>query len=91
MMPIFETSIKKGKTSQVGNYELTPVTNVLKVQAPGLPIGFIWNRPMAVIVRTADGMEKTLPVTDYTRVTIWAMLAGGIAGAIMMGLLYRSR
>jgi len=67
------------------------MTNVLKVQLPGRPIGIIWNRPRSVVVRTVDGQERVLPVSDVTRVVIWAMLAGGIAGAIMMGLLYRSR
>jgi hypothetical protein len=88
-MPFIETSIKKGEPSWVGEFEITPMTNVLKVQVPGRPIGFIWNRPRSVIVRTLDGHEQVLPVSDVTRVVIWAMLAGGIAGAIVMGLLYR--
>ena len=90
-MPVIETSIRKGEPRWVGELELTPMTNVLKVQLPGRPIGIIWNRPRSVVVRTVDGEERVLPVSDVTRIAIWAMLAGGIAGAIAMGLLYRSR
>jgi hypothetical protein len=88
-MPVIESSIKKGEPRWVGEFELTPLTNVLKVQVPGRLIGFIWNRPRSVVVRTVDGQERVLPVSDVTRVMIWAMLAGGIAGAIAMGLLSR--
>jgi hypothetical protein len=88
-MPVLESSIKKGETRRVGEYELTPMTNVLKIQIPGRPIGIIWNRPRSVVVRTVDGQERVLPVSDATRIVIWAMLAGGIAGAIAMGLLSR--
>jgi len=88
-MPVIETSIRKGEPRWVGEFELTPMTNVLKVQLPGRPIGFIWNRPRSVVVRTVDGQERVLPVSDVTRVVIWAMLAGGIAGAIAIRLLSR--
>ncbi len=43
--------------------------------------GLIWNRPKAVIVRTPDGQENILPVRDVTRLVIWSMLAGGVAGS----------
>lgn len=90
-MSIIESMVKKGDTVQAGDFEVTPLTQVLKVQIPGYHVGWIWNRPKAVLVRTPDGQEQVLPVTDVTRITIWAILAGGLLGAIVMGLLYRGR
>ena len=90
-MSVIKTEIKKGNPRQAGNFELTPITQVLTVQIPGHHAGLVWNRPKAVVVKTEDGQEQVLPVTDFTRVAIWAMLAGGLLGAIVMGILYRIR
>ncbi|OGN91914.1 MAG: hypothetical protein A2Y88_09110 [Chloroflexi bacterium RBG_13_48_10] len=90
-MPTIETETKYGESRQVGDLEITPVTRVLKIHKPGYHAGLIWNRPKAVIVKTSDGKERTLPVTDVTRLIIWGMLAGGILGAIMIRLIYRHR
>jgi hypothetical protein len=90
-MSIIETEIRSGETQQVGNYQLTPLTRVLKVKSPGNHAGFIWNRPKAVIVRTLDGQEKVLPVTNFTRIAIWSILAGGLLGAIMVRILFWNR
>jgi len=90
-MSVIKSEIKKGDSRQVGNFELTPMNQVLTVQIPGYHAGWIWNRPKAVVVRTSDGQERVLPVTDVTRVAIWTLLASGLLGAILMGLLYRVR
>jgi hypothetical protein len=88
-MPTIETEIRTGESRQVGDFEITPMTRVLKVQLPGYHAGLIWNRPKAVSIRTPDGEERLLPVRDVTRLTIWSMLLGGLLGAIMIGLMYR--
>jgi hypothetical protein len=85
-MPLFETEVKTGETRRVGSLELTPTTIVLKILLPGNHGGLVWNRPRAVIVRGEDGVEYTLPVTDVTRITMWAMLAGGLIGALVIGI-----
>ena len=90
-MSVIETEIKTGDSRQAGNFELTPMTQVFKVQIPGYHAGLVWNRPKAVLVRTPDGQEQVLPVTDVTRVTIWAILAGGLLGAILMRFLFWNR
>jgi hypothetical protein len=87
-MPSLVREIRTGETRQFGNFEITPLTRVLKIQLPGQHAGLIWNRPKAVIVKTADGQENILPVRDVTRLAIWSMLAGGLLGAIVIGLLY---
>jgi len=88
-MSVIEREIRTGETMQVGDLEITAQTRVLKIQFPGHHAGLIWNRPKAVIVRTSDGQESTLPVRDVTRIAIWVMLAGGLLGAFVIGLMYR--
>jgi len=90
-MSTIEREIRTGEVMQVGDLEITPQTHVLKIQFPGHHAGIIWNRPKAVIVSTSDGQESILPVRDVTRIAIWAMLAGGLLGAIVIGLMYRYR
>jgi hypothetical protein len=86
-----DRGVRTGETRQVGDFELTPQTNVFKIMSPGHHFGFIWNRPRAVIVRDADGQETILPVMDVTRNIIWGMLAGGLLGMILLGLMYREK
>jgi hypothetical protein len=65
------------------------VNQVVKFQTRGRHAGLIWNRPKSIIVRREDGQEQVLPVNDVTRVAIWAMLIGGVLGAVLIGILYR--
>lgn len=85
-MPTIEREIRTGEQMRVGDYEITPQTQVLRVRLPGMRSGVIWNRPRAVLIRNSDGLETILPVRDVTRIIIWSMLAGGILGAILIGL-----
>lgn len=88
-MPTIEREIRTGETMQVGEYQITPQTQVISVRLPWHHSGLIWNRPKAVLVRTVKGHETSLPITDVTRLVIWSMLAGGLAGAILIGLMHR--
>jgi hypothetical protein len=88
-MPTIEKETRTGQPIQAGRYEITPQSQVLSVHLPGHRAGLIWNRPKAVIVRTSDGQESSLPVRDATRIMIWSMLAGGVLGAILIALMRR--
>jgi len=90
-MPTITREVRIGETKKVGDLEITPTTNLLRVQFPGYHAGITWNRPRAVIVRNPAGEETILPVRDTTRLVIWSMLAGGILGAIIIGLMYRNK
>ena len=90
-MPIIDREIRTGETRQVGDYQITPQTRVLRIRFPGYHAGLIWNRPKSVLVRTSDGQESNLPVRDVTRLAIWSMLAGGLLGAILIGLTWRKK
>ncbi len=82
-----EKEIRTGEPQQVGDYEITPQTNVFIAKLRGHHGGLIWNRPRAVIVRTIDGEENILPIRDVTRNIIWGMLAGALLGAMLIGLM----
>ena len=85
-MPTIEREIRTGEPIQAGDYQITPQTQVIRIRVPGQRIGLIWNRPRAVLVKTADGQETSLAVRDVTRMVMWSMLAGGVLGAILIGL-----
>ena len=90
-MPAIIREVRSGETQKVGELEITPTTNLLTIQLPGNHAVLIWNRPRAVIVRSPNGEEQILPVRDVTRLAIWSMLAGGLLGAIILGLMYRHK
>ena len=86
-MPTIEREIRNGEPIEAGSYQITPQTQVLTVRLPGNHAGLIWNRPRAVIVRTSDGQEISLPVRDVTRQIMWSMLVGGLVGVILIALM----
>ncbi len=90
-MPFIEHEIKTGEAVQAGDMTITPLTRVLKVQIPGHNAGLVWNRPKAVVVRTAEGEQRSLPIVDVTRLAIWTILAGGFLGAILVGMIYQRK
>jgi hypothetical protein len=83
--------IRTGEPQHIGEYDITPQSNVFIVKMRGRHGGFIWNRPRSVIVRTIDGEERILPVQDVTRNILWGMLAGGLIGAMLIGMMYQNK
>jgi len=57
-MPAIEREIRTGEPVQVGDFEITPQTRIVKIQLPGHHAGLIWNRPKAVIVRTRKEIRR---------------------------------
>lgn len=59
----------------VGERTLTTEAWVLYGHLPG--IGFVWNRPVAVVVER-DGQQQRLPIVDVTReveLKLWGLTA----------------
>jgi hypothetical protein len=83
--------IHEGKPITVGDQKVTLISRALRVQIPHMPIGFIWNRPMAVRVQTEGAGEVTLPVVDETRRTQMLLLALGLLVSIFISALLRRR
>jgi hypothetical protein len=46
----------------------------VRLQIPGLSGGLVWNRPVSLLVVTADGQEKVLSIQDTTRQVLWILL-----------------
>jgi hypothetical protein len=90
-MPQIRFEIQHGEPVTAGGMQVTPVTKTLCVPLPGNAGGLIWNRPFAVEVRTADGKEWSLPVPDVTRQAQIALLAMGLIGVLLIGLVSRKR
>jgi hypothetical protein len=61
----FET--REGKPVQSGAVSITPISRALVVRFKGDRPVFVWNRPVAVRLQTAEGEPVTVPVHDETR------------------------
>jgi len=88
-MSILETQTRTGEPLLVGATVVVPVSQSVSLQAPGLNGGFVWNRPIAVKVTTADGQETLIPVPDVTRQALLAVAAISMIGALLIRLLVR--
>lgn len=64
---------RAGKTIQVGELRLTPISKVLQLTSPAIRGGITWNRPVAVIVAHPQGEAQRLPVSDITRQVILSL------------------
>ena len=64
-----------GDKVTVGDVTLTPQSQALLVRWPNG--GFVWNRPVAVVVER-DGQTERFPVVDVTRMAQLALLGLGL-------------
>ncbi len=65
---------------QAGNFTLRLQARALQVRWPGG--GFVWNRPVAVLVESEAGKQARLPIVDVTRL----MQLGLVALVLGVGL-----
>lgn len=68
--------IKDGQPMQVGEQKVTPQTRVAVLRLPFW--GFVWNRPVAVLVEE-NGRSQRILVPDMTRMIL---IAAGVVTAI---------
>lgn len=48
-------------------------SQVVQIPFPSVNGGFIWNRPVAVVVRPLNGDEKVIPILDVTRIAVFSL------------------
>ena len=87
--PFVELKTSTGKPIIRGNMTITPQAQALVVRFPFG--GFVWNRPVAVLVER-DGRRERFPIFDVTRFAVVAMAGSGMAltlGAVLVGILGR--
>lgn len=90
-MPQIRFEIQRGQPVNAGGTQVTPVAKRICIPFPGMAGGLIWNRPFAIEIRTADGEEWSLPVPDVTRQAQIALLAMGLIGMVLIGLISRKK
>ncbi|MBX3060901.1 MAG: hypothetical protein KF770_30940 [Anaerolineae bacterium] len=90
----FSWETKRGEPVQVGDWVVTPQSQVLAVQLPFG--GFVWHRPVNVMVEgyneseSASGRDlQIIPIPDVTRQALWAIL--GLSILVNLALSSRRR
>ena len=78
-----------GEAVRVGDIALTPQSQALTIRLP--KGGFVWNRPVAVLVER-DGQMERVPVVDVTRIAQLTLLGlGFVFFAVTLMLSVRKR
>ena len=85
---IIQTETRSGKEIQIGNTRIIPLARATRVMPLGLPIGVIWNRPIAVVAQTPDGSQKYLPIRDFTRDAQLTLIGVGLLGSLLAWLAF---
>ena len=79
-----QIAIQTGSPVEVGEYRLTPQSQSVSLRLPFG--GFVYNRPVAVLVEKGENVER-IPIVDVTRVVLM-----GLAGfSIIVALVFASR
>lgn len=86
MTEILDVKINAGEPVYAKDYKIIPFAQSIKITAPGITGGFIWNRPVSILVQKADGEETVIPITDVTRLAIFGLI-GAALGVILSGWL----
>jgi hypothetical protein len=82
---------KAGQPIQDGKTTITPYSQSLRIQIPGVNGGLIWNRPVSILAASEDGQEEIIPVPDVTRQVLWAIIGAGLGSALILFIISRIR
>jgi hypothetical protein len=69
-----------GEKVTIGDAGITPESQALIIRWPNG--GFVWNRPVAVLVERGETVER-IPIVDVTRVAQLALLGIGAAASLL--------
>jgi hypothetical protein len=64
---------RTGPPIRTNHTDLRLRSQVVQLRLPGRNGGLIWNRPVAVIVRTSAGQDQILPIRDLTEMVILSL------------------
>jgi hypothetical protein len=79
----FHVENMAGRPIQAGGHRIIPVSQSVRLHAPGLRGGLIWNRPISVVVTTPDGQEQVFPIRDLTRIAQLTIFGAAILGTFL--------
>ncbi len=77
--------IKRGEAGTHLGWTVTPIARSIGILFPGSSGVMVWNRPIAVEVRSAAGDVSMLRIHDVTR---WMQLAAMLCGALVACLIW---
>ena len=80
-----------GPPVKVKDIQLRLRSQVVQLRFPFISGGLIWNRPVAVLVRTADGQDQIFPIPDVTRTAVLILLMLSLAGIFLLMSFRRKR
>jgi hypothetical protein len=87
--PWIRSATQAGTSVSAGQTHVMPVAHSVTIQPAGLPFGVIWNRPLSLVIRTADGKVREVPVRDLTRRRQVLWLAAGLLGSLFLWYILR--
>ena len=76
-----------GPLVRVKDTQLRVRSQVVQLRLPSASGGLIWNRPVAVLMRTPDGQDRILPILDVTRTAVLALVGLCLASTFLLRLL----
>ena len=88
--PLLRIETLTGQPVRVKDTQLRVRSQVVQLRLPIGNGGLIWNRPVAVLVRTPDGQDQILPVLNVTRTAVLVLLVLSFAGTFLL-MLFRRR
>jgi len=83
----FRSRTMSGEAWTVGDRTITPHSRAVSIRLPFG--GFVWNRPVAIVVESAGRTER-VPIVDLTRVITVVLSASGVGLAMAAWLIGRS-
>jgi hypothetical protein len=78
---VFQFQTFAGEPTTVGDVTLTPQSQALTVRWPFG--GFVWNRPIAVLVKRGEQIER-MPIVDVTRLAQLGLLGLSLVFSAMI-------
>lgn len=91
LTPLIQIETLTGEPVKIQDTQLRVRSQVFQLRFPLISGGLIWNRPVAVLVRTADGQDQILPVRDLTRTIVITLLLLPLTGIFLFSLIRRKK
>jgi hypothetical protein len=80
---VFQWATVSGDPTTIGDVTITPQSQALTIRTPlG---GFVWNRPVAILVERMHGAER-IPIPDVSRLALWSLLGLSMAFSAIAAL-----
>lgn len=71
---------------KAGSVEMVPVVDSIRFQPPGYRGIMVWNRPVSIDVRWANGVQRSIPISDPTRKWQGLILLAGLLISVLIWL-----